>query len=165
MLSGGIVCLHDDGWFYDLDWFVTLLWLLVFYLQLLQILIWVFILDLPHPYYLSFFSTWSNKGLQKKKLKLAPIPTRKCYYHHRHFKVSKLKKRRPHSTFFPTLCFLLSHLAHSNEDPNDQERRILKILHPDHRRGWPPTYLSSNILVYLLSPCLFFLRISRWDSV
>jgi hypothetical protein len=45
------------------------------------------------------------------------------------------------------LCLLLSHLAHSSEDPNDQERWIMKILHPDAKRGWLPTYPNSNILV------------------
>jgi hypothetical protein len=50
------------------------------------------------------------------------MSTSKCYCHHREVKVIKMKKRRPHSTFFPTLSLLLSHLTHSDEDPNDQDK-------------------------------------------
>jgi hypothetical protein len=108
-------------------------------------------------------STWSSEALE---IEACTNKTSKCYYHHRHLKVmSKLKKRRPHSNFLPTLCLLLSHLVHSNEDPDDQGRWILKILHTGDKRRWPPTYLNSNILVYIPSPCFFFLRISERDSV
>jgi hypothetical protein len=50
-----------------------------------------------------------------------------------------LKKRRHHSTFFTTLCLLSSLLAHSNEDPDDQER-VLKILHTAWHMGRYWTY-------------------------
>jgi hypothetical protein len=30
VLFGEIQCLHDDAWFYDLDWFVSLQWVLVY---------------------------------------------------------------------------------------------------------------------------------------
>jgi hypothetical protein len=110
-------------------------------------------------------STCSSERFEKKKLKSAPILTSKCYYHHRHFELSKLKKRKPHSTFLPTLCLLLSHLTHSNEESNNKERWILKILHTDDKRGWPPTYLNNTIIVYLPSPCFLFIRISRRDSI
>jgi hypothetical protein len=50
------------------------------------------------------------------------MPTSKCYCYRRHLEVSKLKIRRFHSIFSPTLRLLLSYLAHSDEGPNDQDK-------------------------------------------
>jgi hypothetical protein len=82
-------------------------------------------LYLPRPC-LSFSLPGSNEVLQKKKLKHTPMPTSKCYYNLRHLQMSKLKKRKLHSTFSHTLCLLLSHLAHSDEDPSNQQRKRLR---------------------------------------
>jgi hypothetical protein len=87
--------------------------------------------------------------------------------------VSKLKKIRPHYTFSHILCLLLSHLAHSDEDPNNQQIKRLKTPHKlclEEDRSTKvedrlPTYLGGNVISYLTSPCFFFLRISRRDSV
>jgi hypothetical protein len=79
--------------------------------------------------------------------------------------VSELKKKSPHSTLSPTLCFLLSHLAHSDEDPSNQQRKRLKVSHrPTKEDGRLPTAIAI-LLCYLSSPCFFFLRISGRDSV
>jgi hypothetical protein len=151
MLSGGIVCLHDDAWFYDLVWVGSLKWVLVYcgsYIcyDISYLVGYLFGTFHILVIFLCFFS-------------LEDITRRKEGRH------ASWRKRRSHSTFLSTLCLLLSHLAHSNEDPNDQERWILKILHPDDKRGWLPTYLNRNILVYLPFSCFFFLRISGRDSV
>jgi hypothetical protein len=50
------------------------------------------------------------------------MSTSKCYCHPGEVKVSKMKKIRLHSTFSPTLSLLLTHLTHSDEDPNDQDK-------------------------------------------
>jgi hypothetical protein len=80
------------------------------------------------------------------------VPTSKCYYH-RHLEVSKLKKRRLYTIFFSTLCFLLSHLAHSDEDHDDQERWTFKILHTDR---WLPTLAAMFLFISLLLVSSFF---------
>ena len=101
-----------------------------------------------------------TEKLQKKKLKLPPTSsTSKCYYHLRHLQVSKLKKTRPHSTFFPTLCFLLSHLAHSDEDPNDQDKMKIKGFTPINKKRMT-AYLSQQ-LYSCLSPSSLFLLSSN----
>jgi hypothetical protein len=91
-------------------------------------------------------------------------PTNQCYCHRHHLEVSKLKIRRPHSTFSPTLCFLLSHLAHSDEDPSNQQRKRLKVSHRSTKEDDRLPTLG-NVFVYLPPPCFFFLRISGRDSV
>jgi hypothetical protein len=114
-------------------------------------------LHLPHPCCLSFSTPGSNEVLQKKKLKHTPMPTRKCYCYRCHLEVSKLKKRRLQSTFSPTLCFLLSHLAHSDEDPSNQQRNRLKVSHrsteEDDRL---PTLGAMFLFISLLLASSFF---------
>jgi hypothetical protein len=65
----------------------------------------------------SFLSTSSKEGNEghtniiNKQMLLPPSPSRS----------EQVEERRHHSTFLPILCLLLSHLAHSDEDPNDQQ--------------------------------------------
>jgi hypothetical protein len=63
------------------------------------------------------------------------MATSKWYTRLRHLEVSKLKKIRPHSTFLSTLCLLLSHLAHSDENHNDQDKMVNKDFRPIDKRG------------------------------
>jgi hypothetical protein len=83
-------------------------------------------------------------------------PTSQCYCHRHHLGVSKLKKRRPHSTFLHTLCFLLSHLAHSDEDPSNQQRKRLKVPIDQQKRmtaylPWEQCFCLSPSDLLLLS--------------
>jgi hypothetical protein len=140
MLSGGVLCF---AWCCLVLWpwlscffvvIVDVLWVL--YLQWHQLPSWVSLLYLPHPCHLSLFLL--IRGHHKKEAEGS------C----------KLKKRRPHSTFLPILCLLLSHLAHSNEDPNDQERWTLKILHNDRQKRM--TAYAMFFFVSLLLVSSFF---------
>jgi hypothetical protein len=133
MLSGGIVCLHDDVWFYDLVWVGSLKWVLVYCGSYIcnDISCLVGFLFCTFHILVIFLCFFSLEGITRRK-------------EGRH---ASWRKRRPHSTFLSTLCLLLSHLAHSNEDPNDQERWILKILHPDDKRGRLP--LPTSIAIFL----------------
>jgi hypothetical protein len=64
---------------------------------------------------------------------------------------------------FGIKCLLLSHLAHSDEDPDDQDKTRNKDFTPIDKRGWPPTYLNSYILVYLLLFVSSFFE--SWDEI
>jgi hypothetical protein len=115
-------------------------------------------LYLPHPCCLSFSPPGSNEVLQKKKLKHAPMPTRKCYcYCLCHLEVGKMKKKRHHSTFLPTLCLLLSHLAHSDEYPNNHWRKRLKTPHRSTKvEDRLPTSIVMFLFISLLLASSFF---------
>jgi hypothetical protein len=107
----------------------------------------------------SFLSISSNEGHLKKKLKPTPTSTSKCYCNCHNLEVSKLKKRRHHSTFSYTLCLLLSHVAHSDEDLNDQDKMMNKDFIPIDNRGCPSCL--SPFSLFLLSSNLetrFLLR-------
>jgi hypothetical protein len=151
MLMVKIVCLHDVAWFYDLASVGSLLWLLMYCGSYIcnDISCLVGFLFCTSYIIVIFLCFYSLEDITRRKLKAD----------------ASWRKEDITLLFLSTLCLLLSHLPHSNEDPNDQERRILKILHPDNKRGRLPTYLNSNILIYLPSPCFFFLRISGRDSV
>jgi hypothetical protein len=98
------------------------------------------------------------EGRQKKKMKPTPTSsTCKCYYHLLHLQVSELKKKRRHSTFSPTLCFLLSHLAHSDEDPGNQQRKRLKVSHRSTKEDDRlPTSIAMLLFISLPLASSFF---------
>jgi hypothetical protein len=65
--------------------------------------------------------------------------------------VSKLKKRRPHSTFSHTLCLLLSYLDHSDEDPSNRQRKRLKTPHRSTKvEDRLPTLVAMFLFISLL---------------
>jgi hypothetical protein len=69
-----------------------------------------------------------------------------------------MKKKRHHSTFLPALCLLLSHLAHSDEDPNDQDKMRNKdptsqTTKEDDRL---PTSIAMLVFISLLLASSFF---------
>jgi hypothetical protein len=135
---------------------VGVLWVL--YLQWHQLPSWVSLLYLSHPCCLSFSLPGSNEVLQKKKLKRTPMPTSKCYCYRRHLEVRKLKIKRFHSIFSPTLRLLLSHLAHSDEGPNDQDKMRNKdptsqTTKEDDRL---PTSIAMFVFISLLLASSFF---------
>jgi hypothetical protein len=96
----------------------------------------------------SLLSLRSNEGHHKKELKTTPMSTSKCYCHHREVKVSKMNKRRPHSTFFPTLSLLLPHLTHSDDEPNDQDK--MRDKDPTSRSTKEDDRLPSLIAMFLV---------------
>jgi hypothetical protein len=68
------------------------------------------------------------------------------------------EEKRHHSTFLPTLCLLLSHLAHSDEDPNDQDKMRNKdptsqTTKEDDRL---PTSIAMLVFISLLLASSFF---------
>jgi hypothetical protein len=75
------------------------------------------------------------------------MSTSKCYCHPREVKVSKMKKRRPLSTFFPTLSLLLSHLTHSDEDPNDKDK--MRNKDPTSQTTKEDDHLPSSIAMFV----------------
>jgi hypothetical protein len=168
VLIGQIVCLHNDAWFYDLGWFVSLQWVLVYcgsYIcnniscvvgfsfctsHLLVTFLPLYIIKRRTP-------KSGNEGhtnVINKQMLLPPSQSRS----------KQVEERRHHSTFFSILCLLLSNLAHSDEDPNDQDKKRNKDFTTIDKTGWPPTYHNRIVLVYLPSPCFSFLRISGRDS-
>jgi hypothetical protein len=69
----------------------------------------------------------------------------------------KMKKRRHHSTFLPTLCLLLSHLAHSDEDSNNHRRKRLKVSHRSTKEDDRlPTSIAMFLFISLLLASSFF---------
>jgi hypothetical protein len=69
----------------------------------------------------------------------------------------KLQKRRHHSTFLPTLCLLFSHLAHSDEDPNNHLRKRLKTPHRSTKvEDRLPTSITMFLFISLLLASSFF---------
>jgi hypothetical protein len=52
----------------------------------------------------------------EEEWKHVPMPTSRCCYHHHHIKWAIWRKQDITLLSFATLCLLLSHLAHSNED-------------------------------------------------
>jgi hypothetical protein len=74
-----------------------------------------------------------------------------------------MKKRRLHSTFLPTLCLLLSHLAHSDEDPSNQQRKRLKVPHRSTKENDRlPTLGVMFLFISLLLASSFF---ESWDEI
>jgi hypothetical protein len=152
-LVGGIQCLYDEVCFCDLVWFIYLQWVLVYcgsYIcNNISCLVGFFSCT---SHLLVVLSTLSNEGLHKKKLKL-PLTSSmsKCYYHLRHLRVSKLKKRRPHSIFFPTLYLLLFHLA---QQPRKMKIKDFTLI---NKRGWRlPTSIAMFLFIFLLLVSSFF---------
>jgi hypothetical protein len=124
-------------------------------------LVGFFLLCLPHSCYLSLSTDQVIQGHWKKKMK--PTPTSQCYSHCHHLEVSKFKKIRPHSTFSHTLCLLLSHLAHFDEDPSNQQRKRLKT---PHRSTKVEDHLSSSIVMFLfISLLLVFSFFKSRDEI
>jgi hypothetical protein len=82
--------------------------------------------------------------------------------HKRHYRKEvrgrcKMKKRRLHSTFLPTMCLLLSHLTHSDEDPNNQQRKRLKVSHRSTKEDdCLPTSIAIFLFISLLLVSSFF---------
>jgi hypothetical protein len=82
--------------------------------------------------------------------------TSKCYYDLRLLQVSKLKKRRPHSIFYLT-HYALFHLAHSDEDPNNQQRKRLRTSHRSTKvEDRLPTLGAMFLFISLLLAPFFF---------
>jgi hypothetical protein len=68
-----------------------------------------------------------------------------------------MKKEKLHSTFLPTLCFLLSHLTHSDEDPSNQQRKRLKVSHRSTKEDDSlPTLGAMFLFISLLLASSFF---------
>jgi hypothetical protein len=91
------------------------------------------------------------------------MSTSKCYCHHREVKVSKMKKRRLHSSFPSHLVLAFIPPSSLWWRPQQPTKSRIKGFTPINKRGRPPTYLVSNVFVYLPPPCFFFLRISGRD--
>jgi hypothetical protein len=73
------------------------------------------------------------------------------------------EEKRPHSTLSPTLCFLLSHLAHSDEDPSNQQRKRLKVSHRSTKEDdHLPTLGAMFLFISLLLASSFF---ESWDEI
>jgi hypothetical protein len=63
----------------------------------------------------------------------------------------------PHSTFSPTLCFILSHLAHFDEDPSNQQGKRLKVSHRSTKEDdHVPTLGAMFLFISLLLASSFF---------
>jgi hypothetical protein len=133
VLIGGIQCLYDDAWFYDLDWFVSLQWVLVYcgsYICNDISCLVGFFCCIPH--------------LLVTFLRLYIMKRRKWRPHQRHQQANAtatvtIKKwaslRKEDITLLPTLCLLLSHLVHSDEYPNDQDKMRNKYFIPIDKKG------------------------------
>jgi hypothetical protein len=66
-------------------------------------------------------------------------------------------EKRPHSTFFPTLSLLLSHLTHSDEDRSNQQRKKLKVSHRSTKEDDRlPTLGAMFLFISLLLASSFF---------
>jgi hypothetical protein len=69
----------------------------------------------------------------------------------------KMKKRRHHSNFLPTLCLLLSHLAHFDEGPNNHSRKRSKTPHRSTKvEDRLPTLEAMFLFISLLFASSFF---------
>jgi hypothetical protein len=164
VLFGEILCLHDDAWFYDIACVGSLKWVLVYCASYIcnniSCLVGFFfcashIIDIS-------LSTWSSGGHRKKKMK--PTPTSQCYCHSHHLEVSVEDSK--------TSLYFISHLMLAFIPPSSlwwrpqqPTKKKIEDSTPINKSGRPPTYLGSNVLVYLPPTYFFFLRILGRDSI
>jgi hypothetical protein len=99
--------LLDDAWFYDLACVGSLCWLLMYCGSYIcnDISCLVGFLFCTSHILVIFICFYSLEDIARRKLKAG----------------KSWKKEDLTLLYLPTLCLLLSHLPHSNEDPNDQK--------------------------------------------
>jgi hypothetical protein len=149
-LIGGIVCLRDDVWFYGLDWFVSLKWVLVYCGSYIRNNISCLV-----GFLFCTFHILAN-FLCFNSLEVLP----------------EVSQRQMQGEEKKTSLYLPSHLVLAFVPPSSfwwrlqlSSKKKIEGFTPINKTGWPPTYFGSNVIVYLPPPCFFFLRISGRDSV
>jgi hypothetical protein len=160
------VCLHDDAWFlwHCLCWFfVVSVGVCGSYIcNNISCLVGFFfcashILAISVSLYLIKCRTpeEENEAHTNKPMLLPPSPSRS----------EQVEEKK-------TSLYFLSHLMLAFIPPSSlwwrpqqPTKKKIKGFTSINKRGWPPTYLGSNVFIYLPPPCFFFLRISGRDSV
>jgi hypothetical protein len=121
------------SWFLEVS--VGVLWIL--YLQWHHLPSWVSLTYLPHPCHLSLFLL--TRGHHKKEAEGR----------------YNLKKRRPHSTFLPTLCLLLSHLTLMKTTLTKKDEYWRSYTQTTKEDSWLPTSIAILFISLLLVSSFF----------